>query len=120
MLVFWSRHLLRAKLRRADIDASAARTLRRLCGRSTHLATIFGVVLNWRGGVHCSVPFPHTAPWPLDLSALLESFWQARHPPDTPPISVRHHPGYSEIEVIDDDLGRSAAGGLHTPASSEW
>ncbi|MGY2932668.1 hypothetical protein ACVWZ6_002270 [Bradyrhizobium sp. GM6.1] len=52
--------------------------------------------------------------------ALLESFWQARHPPDTPPISVRHHPAYSEIEVIDDDLGRSAAGGLHTPASNEW
>lgn len=41
--------MLRAKLRRADIDASAARTLRRLCGRSTHLATIFGVVLNLRG-----------------------------------------------------------------------
>ncbi|MCK1316794.1 MULTISPECIES: hypothetical protein [unclassified Bradyrhizobium] len=62
MLVFWSRHLLRAKLRRADIDASAARTLRRLCGRSTHLATIFGVVLNWRAAAciaQCRFHTPH-------------------------------------------------------------
>ena len=28
--------------------------------------------------------------------------------------------GWSEIEVIDDDLGRSAAGGVSAPASSAW
>ena len=28
--------------------------------------------------------------------------------------------GWSEIEVIDDDLGRSAAGGSSAPASSGW
>lgn len=28
--------------------------------------------------------------------------------------------GWSEIEVIDDDLGRSAAGGYNAPASSGW
>ena len=28
--------------------------------------------------------------------------------------------GWSEIGVIDDDLGRSAAGAVHAPASSGW
>ena len=28
--------------------------------------------------------------------------------------------GWSEIEVIDDDLGRSAAGGVQPPVSSGW